>query len=215
MIRRLLQLVHIIPWILLMGILSWLLISDRLFSNKEKTTEYHQTSILQKVEQLGKVELVKYHFQEITEVKKVAESIDFKIFKYKPLPDSKAVLISRGEAVGCIDLTQISKERIRQRNDTIYILLPKPELCYFKVDLANSRIYDLKIDYMRQEEKTQFLDELYKQAEINIKQSAIETGILEETQRNAQTLLTPILETFTSMPVVLTFDLGEKLIVPE
>ena len=55
------------------------------------------------------------------------------------------------------------------------------------------------------------MDELYKQAEINIKQSALETGILEETQYNAQILLKPLLETISGMPVVLTFDLSKDL----
>ena len=153
MIRRYFNLVHIIPWILLSALLAWMLINEKGFSSEEQSIEFNQTSILQKVEQLGKMELVKYHFQEITEIKKVAESIDFKIFKYKPLPDSKAVLISKGEAVGCIDLTQITREKISVRNDTAFIMLPNPELCYFKVDLANSRIYDLKIDYMRHEDE--------------------------------------------------------------
>lgn len=212
MIRRFLNLVYLIPWILLTVVVTWLLINEKFFTSKDGNVEYHQTAILQKVELLGKIELVKYHFQEITEAKKVAESIDFKIFKYKPLPDSKAVLISKGEAVGCVDLTKVNKNNITLLNDTLYVLLPRPELCYFKVDLANSRIYDLKIDYMRLEEKTEFMDKLYKQAEVNIRQSALETGILEETQRNAQLILAPLLASLSGKPVILQFDLNESLI---
>ncbi len=213
MIRLFINIVRVIPWVLLSAILIWFLIDEKFFSKDVPSTEYYQNTIVEKVESMGKMELVKYHFQEITEVKKVAESIDFKLFKYKPLPDSKAVLISKGSAVGCIDLTKIDKNKIQLKNDTIYILLPEAELCYFKVDLANSRIYDLKIDYMRQEDKTQFMDQLYKQAELNIKQSALESGILEETYANAETIMKPLLETLTGKPVVLRYNLsGTKLI---
>ena len=65
----------------------------------------------------------------------MADVIDFKLFKYKTVPDAKAVLISQGTATGCIDLTKIGKKDITEQNDTIYITLPIPEICYFKIDL--------------------------------------------------------------------------------
>ena len=129
---------------------------------------------------------MKYNFQEVSEVKKMADYVDLKFFKYKPVPDSKGVLISQGSAAGCIDLTKIKLEDITEENDTIYVSLPSPELCYFKIDLEKSRIYDLQVNYMSRDDQKEFIQELYKVAEAQIQDTALETGILDQTRENAQ-----------------------------
>ncbi|SHK38815.1 Protein of unknown function [Reichenbachiella agariperforans] len=209
MIRLLKSILTVLPWLLLAGIISWMLVEEKFFTDHtDDTLEIHQSSILTRTEQIGKLELVKYNFQEVTEIKKVADYIDLKLFKYKPVPDSKAVLISSGTAVGCINLVQLTKDHIHQQNDTLYIRLPKPELCYFKIDLDQSRIYDLQIDYMNKEEKAKFMEQLYQEAESSIHQSAMEMGILDQTRNNAQDILVPLFEGLTGKKVVVTFELN-------
>ena len=211
MINLLKLILKILPWLLIVVLLGWMLIQEKLSFSKERVTKIETSTMLTKVEQLGQMELVKYNFQEITEVQKISNSIDFKIFKYKPLPDSKAVLISQGTAVGCIDLTKISSENISASGDTIAITLPAPEICYFKIDLEKSRLYDLKIEYMRAEERKQFIQELYKVAEEQIRESAVNSGILDQTRENAHAVLKPILESVTNRVVVLNFSLEGTL----
>ena len=128
----------ILPWLLVVGLLSWMLIQEKMSFSSERVTEIETNTILTKVEQRGKMELVKYNFQEVTEIKKIANSIDFKFFKYKPLPDSKGVLISQGSAAGCIDLTKIRVEDIQSENDTIYIKLPAGKIQTIR---SSDRIY--------------------------------------------------------------------------
>ncbi|MEM6815363.1 MAG: DUF4230 domain-containing protein [Bacteroidota bacterium] len=115
-----------------------------------------------------------------------------KLFKFKVAPDSKAVLISQGNAIGCIDLTKITPSDIQEIEDTLYLKLPKPEICYFKIDLEKSRIYDLQINYLSSDERTQFIEELYQVAEQKIKTAALQTGILAQTNENAQRILKPL-----------------------
>lgn len=203
----------IIPWLLTVGLLSWMLIQEKMSFSGERITKIETNTILTKVEQLGTMELVKYNFQEVTEIKKIANSIDFKLFKYKPLPDSKGVLISQGNAAGCIDLSKIKMKNIRTEGDTIYLSLPAPEICYFKIDLEKSRLYDLQIEYMRQEDRKNFVQELYKVAEEQIKTSALESGILEQTKENAHSVLKPILETISDKTIILSFELEDPPII--
>ncbi|MEQ6168099.1 DUF4230 domain-containing protein [Ekhidna sp. MALMAid0563] len=204
----------ILPWLLTVGLLVWMLFTEKLSNSSEGRTEIMTNTILTRVEQMGKMELVKYNFQEVTEVKKIAGEIDLKIFKYKPVPDSKGVLISQGSAVGCIDFTKISPENINASTDTIYLKLPAPEICYFKIDLEKSRLYDLQTDYMREEDRRNFVQELYKVAEKQIEASAIQSGILEQTKENAHTVLRPMLENISGRVVILSFDpdLSEPLL---
>ncbi|MEQ9298640.1 MAG: DUF4230 domain-containing protein [Cyclobacteriaceae bacterium] len=212
MISLLRTTLFVLPWVLLIGILSWLLVEEKLTTDDTAPTqEVYQSSILIRVEQMGNLELVKYNFQEVTEIKKVAESMDFKFFKWKAQTDSKAVLISSGSAVGCIDLTRLKRSDISADGDTLYVTLPAPEMCFFKIDLEKSRIYDLQIDYLLKEDRAAFMEELYETAEANIKTTALEMGIIEQARENAQVLLRPLFEEISGKPVVLTFGMESKI----
>ncbi len=207
----------ILPWLLVVALLSWMLIEEKLgFELQEGNKEVYQSTILTRMESMGKMELVKYNFQEVTEIKKEIAKIDLKLFKLPTTmaPDSKAVLISQGSAAGCIDLKAIKPKDINEINDTIYISLPQPELCYFKIDLANSRIYDLEISGLSKENRKLFLDELYQLAENKIHQSALDMGILDQTIENAELVLKPLFEEIAGKPVVLKFRLDQQVINP-
>ncbi|MEM6735107.1 MAG: DUF4230 domain-containing protein [Bacteroidota bacterium] len=196
---------RVLPWVLLALVaLIWTGFLDGFgFDNIQGKKETYQNTILTRIEQIGKLELAEYNFQEVTEIKKVADTIDFRLFKFKVAPDSKAVLISQGNAVGCIDLTKITLSDIQEIKDTLYLKLPKPEICYFKIDLEKSRIYDLQINYLSPDERTQFIEELYQVAEQKIKTAALQTGILTQTNENAQRILKPLFESITGKTVIL------------
>ena len=63
----------ILPWLLTVGLLVWMLFTEKLSNSSEGRTEIMTNTILTRVEQMGKMELVKYNFQEVTEVKKIAK----------------------------------------------------------------------------------------------------------------------------------------------
>jgi hypothetical protein len=85
----------------------------------------------------------------------------------------------------------------------VYITLPSPEICYFKIDLEKSRLYDLQTDYMRGEDRKKFIEELYRVAEKQIEIAAKDSGILEQTKESALVVLRPVLEKITGKAVVL------------
>ncbi|MEM6643035.1 MAG: DUF4230 domain-containing protein [Bacteroidota bacterium] len=180
----------------------------------EEPKELYQSTLLTKVEQMGKLELAKYSFQEVTEVKRVGDIVDLRFFKYKIAPDSKAVLISQGSATGCIDLSRIKPEDLSEKNDTLVVLLPGPEMCYFKIDLEKSRLYDLQINYLPVDERSKFVQELYQAAEREIKKTALETGILEQTKENAKQVLRPLFESISKKKVIIRFKLDTDLAGP-
>lgn len=202
----------LLPWVLLLLATIWIAISQGLGINRiTGGKELNQNTLLTQVEQLGKLELAKYNFQEVTEVTKIADVVDLKLFKYKVAPDSKAILISQGSATGCIDLTQITEEDISEVGDSLYITLPAPELCYFKIDLENSRLYDLQINYLPVDQRAQFIQELYQAAEQEIKNSALQTGILEQTEINAKLILKPLFESITNKTVLFNMSLASPI----
>lgn len=188
-----------LPWIALVFILLYFLsnIDGWPFSKKEKVeTEITHTTILQKIEALGKLELIKYNFQEITELTEKNNNF-LGIF---PSGDSKAVLISQGEAVGCIDLTKIRQSDIIISEDSLVITIPEPELCYYKLNMEKTRVYSIEKGVYYKDEK-QMIQKAYQLAERQIKQAALESGILDQTRKNSQLILLPFLEELTNKKV--------------
>jgi hypothetical protein len=170
--------------------------------DKDEVKEIHSV-VLERMVDMGKLELIKYQFQEITEIEKVGRDF-YNLFKLEN--DSRAVLISKGEAVGCIDLTRLEVRHIMETPDSVIIQLPPPEICYFKLDLENTRIYALETGLFTSEKS--FIEEAYKSAEQQIKQSAIQSGILPQTKQNAEIILKPLLEEITGKQVVIIYDLN-------
>lgn len=200
-LRLLVQLVFI--FLLIVGAVSlwenwrtgdWL---PNWFTKKNKL-ENTQTVVLQEITSLGKLELVRYNFKDIVEQQ---------ITKMW-LPDAKAVLIVQGEAVGCVDLTQMDIADIDAGQDTLVIHLPEPEICFFKIDHDRSKVYNTEYAFM---EEAQLVQEAYKQAERQIRQSALDMGILDQTRENARKMLTPILERTSGKKVVLVFPMKGEL----
>lgn len=195
-------LIQRLPWVLLIVFIMWFYIFDDDSENKSKPTEITNSSIITEIESLGKLELIKYNFQEVTEIKNAQKVFDFLEYIF---PQNRAVLISRGEAVGCVDLMKLTDEDIVIEKDTVYIKLPSAELCYFKIDLENSRIYDLQTAMMSAEQSRKFTELLYKKAEEQVKNSAMTSGILENTENSARLMLEALFKKITDKEVIFTF----------
>ena len=164
------------------------------FGAEDRTQTTH-TLVLEEVTALGKLELVRYNFKDIVEHEVVKQW----------MPNSRAVLIVQGEAIGCVDLSKIKPTDIQTRNDTLVLHLPAPELCVFKIDHQRSRIYDTNFAFM---EEATLVQEAYRQAEKQIVKSALEQGILEQTEENARKMLVPLLSKVADgKPVYLTFPM--------
>jgi hypothetical protein len=214
-----------IPWVfLLVTLLLWSLGVDLPTFNKDRLEVRNTTVIIERIEELGKLELVKYNFKEIYDYHaisagKIRGSSALRLYDYSP--DLKVALIASGEAVGCIDLRNLNFDDVNLTNDTLYFQLPEPELCYHKLDMENSRVYDFERSgfwsniFPDDEEVTRAVENAFREAEIQIGISAIESGILEQTALNAETFLRPILEKLSDKPVIFTHTPSGMNIAPK
>ncbi|WP_367914214.1 DUF4230 domain-containing protein [Leadbetterella sp. DM7] len=170
--------------------------SFKLFKDREAVTTHN--IVLKEISGLGNLELVKYAYRDVVE-QSIAR--DF-------LPDPKAILIIQGEAVGCIDLRKVTADDIVGRGDTLVVNLPKPEICYHKIDHSRSKVYHTEYAFMNE---GLLLEEAYKRAEQQILQSALDSDILEQTRQNADLVLKPLLENTTGKKVVLKYPMEGEL----
>lgn len=183
---------QIFPWILLV-IAAILLYSAYKPENDIAIVENHQV-VLEKITTIGKLELVHYKFKDIVELEvKRTHPLDLR-------SNPKVVLIVSGEAVGCIDLTKIQSESINIKGDSLFIKLPEPELCYYKIDHQNSKVYDLQTAPFDDEKV--LINAAYKSAEKQLKQAALDANILQQAHWNAEKVLKPLLENTTQKKVI-------------
>ena len=172
-------------------IAGYLFISEK-FSINTSVESKHQL-LVEKIEAIGKLELVRYQINDVLEHK---EKTDF-------LPEASVLLIVKAEAVGCIDLTKIKKEDIRIEADTAVLNLPQPEICYVKIDHKNSKVYDTKMAFFRE---AGLVDGAYKAAERQITAEVKKSSILNQTKTNAINVLKPIVEGLGYKNVRFTFE---------
>lgn len=201
LVRRLLPLLLLVA----LGVFLWQKIGPTLATlsplaaRAPQVTVTHNT-VLTQVEALGRLELVRYRFKDVVEYKRSA--------KYAFLPDAKAALIVGGEAVGCLDLRKIKPQDVTLEGDSVVrLLLPAPELCSFQINHDQSRVFSTENTFFQD---AQVVDEAYRYAEAQVRKSALQSGILAETQRNAQQILVPMLHTLTGRRVVV----GQRLVAP-
>jgi hypothetical protein len=174
---------------------------NRFFSEPAETASQpvvtHHT-VLTQVTRMGKLELVKYNFRDIVEYEK--DRTDSKFFN-QYLDKARAVLIVNGEAVGCVDLTKIEAADVVEGDSTVIVYLPEPELCVYKINHEQSRLYDTQNTYFQEEGK--LVNEAYAAAEKKVRQSALDMGILEQAEENARQILQPFLEQVSGKKVIL------------
>ncbi|GAB4337830.1 MAG: hypothetical protein OHK0038_16330 [Flammeovirgaceae bacterium] len=151
------------------------------------------TSLILKIEQLGRLELVKYDLRDVLEFEQTNQL----------MPNEKILLLVAGEAVGCIDLMKIQSTDIQHSNDSIFITLPFPELCYVKLHHEKCKVYDVSVTKLF--DKTKLVEGAFKDAEKRIENIAYASGILEKSKNNAVLLLQPLFENLTKKKVVLSF----------
>jgi hypothetical protein len=183
--------------LILLSIFVWEKVKTLSFFKADEIKTTHNV-VIKEIVSLGKMELVKYSFRDVVEQEIIR---DF-------LPDPKAILIVQGEAVGCIDLTKITEKDLVTTGDTLILNLPNPEVCYYKIDHSKSKIY--KTDYAFMNEAL-LLDEAYRKAEEQILKSALDSDILEQTKKNADLILKPLIENISSKNVVIKYPLSGDL----
>lgn len=210
----------ILPWFLLIVILCTMYLTNySLFSKKGRTEVIDSSVILKEVEQIGRLELVKYNFKEIFDYRQLSEGKligNSLLNAHNYNPDMNVILVASGEAVGCIDLTKLEISDIQLEGDTITIMLPAPELCYHKLDMENTRVFSFTNDswwsrlFSDESEKTRALQTAYKLAERRIEEAALQSGILNSANEQAVKMLSPMLEGMTGKIVQISTAMPDR-----
>ncbi len=161
-------------------------------SATEQSKSQHMLTV-EKIEKIGKLELVKINIKDVIEQTKAREFY---------LPDAKAVLIVSGEVFAGIDLEKVKKEDVVDSGTKISITLPKPEIILSKVNHEKSKVYNVEWGGFS---TASLVDEAYKNAELKIIEEAAETGYEEACKKMAKALLLPIFSELSGKETIILF----------
>ncbi|HEY1025892.1 MAG TPA: DUF4230 domain-containing protein [Sphingobacteriaceae bacterium] len=157
-------------------------------------TELNEDVMVEKITNMGKLHLVKYNMKDVLEKKEIRSF----------LPDQRILFIAAGAVAGCIDLTKVHKEDVVTTGDSVTVFLPKPEICYTKLDHKRSRVYDVSGAWFPSDAQV-MVEDIYKVAEQKILENAMDMGILKVTQDNALLIFKPMLENISGKKVGIRF----------
>ena len=157
-------------------------------------TEVTEDVMVSRIVSMGKLELVKYAMKDVVEKKEL----------HMILPDAKVLFVAVGEVTACIDLTKVKKDDIIQHKDSVTVTLPKPEICYVKLDHQKSKVYDVTGVWFPDKART-MVEDVYKLAEKKMLTGATDMQILAKAQENAGLIFKPFLESISGKKVTLQY----------
>ena len=194
---------RILPWFLAFigfGLAGGMYFLNQVSLMPEEVPVVTHTVVLEKIEGLGKMELLKYQFSDIVSHEVMREW----------LPDPKVILLVQGETVACVDFTKVDSSKVLFQGDTLQLILPEPEVCYHRIDHQRSKVYETEYTFLYGGE---LVDAAYKEAENQVLQSALDAGILDNSMVQAENMLVPMLETLTGKYIDLRFQ--SDIVLPE
>lgn len=161
------------------------------FRKEDANKVVSHSIVIQSIEDIGRLEVVRYNVKDIVEYKKIREW----------LPNAKTLLMVSGEIIVCIDLSKITSKDIQIIGDSIYLTLPEPEICHTAVKHSDSKVYNLEFGLWESE---QIMDEAYRHAEKQLEIEAQKLDIRSKSRENTANLLTPILQSMGFKHVTIT-----------
>jgi hypothetical protein len=135
-----------------------------------------QTVVLQ-VQSLSRLETAAYTIEKVITAESGEGPLGF-LFR------DKLLLIAQGQVIAGVDLGRMSADDVRIAGDTVYITLPAAEIFVATLDNDSTYVYDRQTAVLGQQVDLETLAR--QRAEEEILSAALEDGILDLAQKNAE-----------------------------
>lgn len=138
-------------------------------------------TIIHEVRGLARLETIQYSVEKI-----ITAEIGGGTFEF--LNKDRLLLVAHGTVIAGVDLEKLAPEDLWLTNSVLNVRLPAAEIFIASLDNDKSYIFERETSILRQSDQN--LETLARQsAEQEIRKSAIEDGILEIAQQNAESYL--------------------------
>jgi len=166
------------------GLLIYYLLPKNTPPSQEQSS--HSFTI-EKIQALGRLELLRYVVRDVATYR----------WTYSvPLTESRLLLIIHGEAIICIDFSQIRVVYKDPATHTITLQLPSPEVCQVKIDPEKTRVYDASFSIVEWWEggEAQRMREALAQAQDSLQKTILATFPRDLAYAQANVILTRLLQ---------------------
>lgn len=151
-------------------------------------------TVVRQVQQLARLETSRYTMEKILDAERTR--------RYVPsfLAGEKLIFVAHGEVVAGVDLTQLAQSDVQVNGDAITLKLPKPQILFSRIDNEKSYVYERDTGVFSRPDKD-LEGQVRATAEEQIRESAVEDGILDDARKNAEGSLRALLGSmgFTSV----------------
>lgn len=136
---------------------------------------------ISEVRALARLETIQYSIEKV-----ITAEIGQGTFNF--LFGDKMIFVAHGVVIAGIDMEKIGPEHLRIENGVLYVTLPPAEIFVATLDNQKSYVYDRETGFLSK--GVQDLETLARQsAEDEIRRAALEDGILQQAQTNAENYL--------------------------
>jgi hypothetical protein len=151
-------------------------------------------TIIREVQSLARLETIQYTVEKV-----ITAEINQGVFA--PFVGDKLLLVAHGYVIAGIDLSKLTQEDLRMKDDVLYVDLPEAEVFVATLDNDKTYVYDRETGLLRNSDLN-LETEARQAAENAILEGAIEDGILIYAEQNAEIYIERLLNTLGFLRVV-------------
>jgi hypothetical protein len=138
-------------------------------------------TIIHEVRSLARLETIKYSLEKI-----ITAETRQGVFEW--LVGDRLIFVAHGQVIAGVDLNKLDPEDLEVRNGVLYVDLPDAEIFVVALDNEKSYVYDRETGIFTHGE-VNLESEARQAAEVEIRDSALEDGILELAAQNAESFM--------------------------
>src|ERR1700733_14443750 len=156
------------------------------FLGRHDAVDISQPTVIASIQRLARLESVVYTMDKVVEGDRTNH--------YLPdiLTGDKLLLIVHGQAVAGVDLSGIQASNVQIDGRSITIAMPAAQLLSVSLDNSKTRVYS-RITGLLVPADPNLESEVREKAEAGLRQSALDSGILNTAEGNARATLTTLL----------------------
>jgi hypothetical protein len=165
------------------------------FLGRHDTIDVSRTTVVASIQRLARLESVVYTMDKVVEGNRSSEYLpDF-------LTGDKLLLIVHGQAVAGVDLSQVQASSVEIDGHSVIVTMPAAELLSVSLDNSKTRVYS-RLTGLLVPTDPNLESETREKAEADLRQSALDSGILTTAEGNARATLTTLLHSLGFQQII-------------
>lgn len=156
------------------------------FLGRHDAINISQPTVIASIQRLARLESVVYTMDKVVEGNRTSQ--------YLPdiLTGDKLLMVVHGQAVAGVDLSQVQAGNVLIDGRSVTITVPPAQLLSVSLDNSKTRVYS-RITGLLVPADPNLESEVREKAETDLRQSALDSGILTTAEGNARATLTTLL----------------------